>query len=366
MPDYYYKYTVDENTVEKLSQLNTENWVAEFKNILTNKSSGFNLEFPKLEPVSRIQTLYDVLVTQNIDTNSFQEAVVNLLQENYPVPKFANQSLTLILAIDYIRPSAYASKLIQFVLNPSYSYMLKIRGDDNLSLHLHLINALAPLDTRNSLKDYLKSQVSIRGKKLPEYYQVTLRYLYTYSGEEEFSEFFINIFTDLKEPDIYHLVQFTLLESVIATSSFKYLFALLSGHYLTMEENGEAITANLASFLNDWVEKKKEKVKSYSFYKAFTGLMIIIRVSKEISVPYMAETLTYGGISEHARVIEKSLRRPGVKPRASGLSILHKIASERDVAIRSSVVIRSSEIVFKTSEIIHAKKMNKSEYYINS
>lgn len=366
MLDYHYRYSVDNNTIEKIIGYNTEDWIGLFKSVLANKSLDLNFEFSNFDPVTRIKTLYAILVTKKIPNNSFHEAIVNLFQEIYPLPNLATDSLVLIQIIDYIRPSMYSKRLIQYAINPSYYYMRDVSGEDNLSLHFHLINALSQLDTGSDLQEYLLTLYKSEGRQIPEYYQVTLRCLYKYASEEEFSSFFNDVFGEMIETDIYRLVKFTLVESILSTKSFKKLVELLSSYHRELSEKNKALLHDLIQYLSEWVKRKESKVSNFSYYEEFIEISKVILLSKiDILIPNKTLEFTYGGTRSYAIGTKNELRFPKTKPSSPANNFFKNLKRTDSVNKRRSFIRKNAPLVSKSYEINLAQRMSANDYLIN-
>lgn len=304
MLEYNYPYPVDDNTQKLLSELDDTAWIEVFKRVLDEKSIDFNIEFNEFEPKARLCTLYAVLLTKNITTDKYQEALINLTYEIYLVPEKSDTSFILIQVIDYVRPAKHFQRLALLVTNPAYEYMIAVKAPNGLLLHLFLVNAIMHFDVKFTIYNYLKTLSKSIRKYPPEYHQVYFRYIYTYCDETEFINYLNESFLLFENKKISHIVKLTLKEYVFIKRSFRLIYLWLSEntHYLVRLNQNEF--NYLIDFFAEWFEQNEKKLAENEFFEVTKQLVARLYEDKVADIP---ATITINSMRKRMRRVFNSV-----------------------------------------------------------
>jgi hypothetical protein len=196
---YQYFSKLDNRTKGSLELLDASGWTDILLDVLNGKSLPYNIDFSESDVTTRLCELYDIVITYELNVRPYQTALVRLLTEYYGNAKKANEIFSLISTVDYVRPALFYNRLELLATKPEYMPMIFVKNKDRYgySLHFLLINTLMPLDTDRKLLQFLSGLRET--KQLPEYYQVTIRYLYSYCGQGEFDAFMSAVFPFMDE-----------------------------------------------------------------------------------------------------------------------------------------------------------------------
>jgi len=220
-----YKFTLDQRTRTFLAKYTEQDWIRLFKDIIADRSISCNIEFSEQNPETRLNELYDLVGSYKLDEQKFQHALVMLFQEYYGNVNKNDEVLWLINSIDYVRPAYYYRSLLELSIHPEFDYMLTETTDSGFSLQLYLINTLIRFDLLDMDHGLLQFLMSRKEQLMPpEYYQVTIRYLYRLDNQKEFDSFMEAIFPRLEIGQVMRFVSLSFHEYFFYRNNYTLLF----------------------------------------------------------------------------------------------------------------------------------------------
>jgi hypothetical protein len=279
MSKYNYPFFVDDETLKRLEFLDATEWIGIFKKVLHSKSIDYNIDFTDNDPFIQLKDLYGILVINNIDVLPFQQAVVQLLIEYYGDNLNNTDIFCLIQCIDYIKPARYFKYIENLITSFSFNRVSQFKADDGFSLHCHLINSIMAFDTQKTLYEYLSGMLT--QKNVPEYYQVFLRYIYSYCTDSDFISFMNKALLYFDDPTTLSFVFYALEEYIFYkkgfTNIYLWLFDLV---FLSDIKPQKEIMSQILNNLTILVNKNDYQSESVALYYPIKALICILKPQK--------------------------------------------------------------------------------------
>jgi hypothetical protein len=251
---------------EELRSLGDKDWQRIFLDMLRGLPLLYNIDFSDSHPGVRIKELYDQIIRNGLDPLPLQMAIVRLLQEYYREPTNGVPIYYLILAIDHIRPGMYYDRLLQLVVKPEYAEMTAVEGPDKLSVHYRLLNAIMRFDLDRRLLGWLFSQ-SFKAQRL-EFYQIAIRYLYSYCGQQEFNRFMNTVYIFFGDKGIRGTALGAFQEYLFYEKEFRLLVGWLAELRPALQDDPDyPAFALLADGIMTWLEADEKRLESKKGYR---------------------------------------------------------------------------------------------------
>jgi hypothetical protein len=173
------------------------------------------------------------------------------------------------MVIDEVRPAMYYTPLEYLVINKSYRHMsgLKAPVGGKFSLQFLLINAIMDLDIDNKLYPYLISLAAV--KQLPEYYQVSLRYVCFKCSQQQFNEFMNAAINFVDDRHIMRMVYLGLNEYQYTKESFEMLY-----HWLLNYKQENKQVAAFREALAAWLEEEQAELNMKESFMSLFSLLL--------------------------------------------------------------------------------------------
>ena len=290
MTSYKYSFPLSDETLGSIRSLDEEGWHRLFIGILKNRPVPYNIDFSEFQPATRLCELYDIVMTYHLDAGPYQIALTRLLSEYYGNEREVNITFSLISAVDYVKPSLHYNRLQQLATKPEYAPMIDAEGPDGYSIHFHLVNTLMTFDTDRKLLDFL---FSLRHKEQrPEYYQVTIRYLYSYCGQPPFDLFMNAIILRLEDSRLREFVVRSFQEVVFYQQDFRLLYCWLfkEKERLSGKEQQPAFLL-LSEDIMNWLHTSNEFLRDTKGYDELWAFLSTYFKGQFVFTPAMLEKL---------------------------------------------------------------------------
>lgn len=270
MAVHRYPFPVDEYTLNLIRQLNEDALLHIFSTILANKSVDFNIDFTELDALTRLREFYDLLYTYQLDsTGLFDRVLVRLLNASFSRAEHPENTYVLIQLVDYIQPDAYYPTLETLV---TYIPVQKdFKGPDGLNLHFHLISAIMSMDRSYSLYPYLKHLSP--AFYFPEYFQITIRYIYMYLDQQVFNDFMHHVFDEFGREEIRNALMLIVDECAYYKKSYILLFNWLLLQCETLKLNNENVFFLMIHDIKLYLQGVLSDSKQWEAYKPLSFLV---------------------------------------------------------------------------------------------
>jgi hypothetical protein len=296
-----YKYFIDQSTKNLLSNFDSPDWIRLFKQVLRDEPIEYNIEFSEPLPVSKLAELYDLVTTLRLNETTFQEGLMMIFREYYGNKDKALESYYLVRTLDYVKPSMFFKQLVSMVINEQYDDMIYENGEDGYSIHLLLTNSLIKFDLLDRSRPILKYLLARKNLILPpEYYQVTIRYLYRLNNPEEFRLFMNGIISVLKDGKVFAFVMNVFKEYFFYKKSLELVFYWMFDNVEKRENHLEfrKLTRSLFNILSEYENDYRE-------YFMFCPMFAFLSPRENVKWSSMIDKIRADFQDLHAKVREK-------------------------------------------------------------
>jgi hypothetical protein len=301
MAKYEYEFKLQTITLEKLKSSNLRDWSTIIELILDEKPLPLNINFSSSRIEKKINEIYNIVIKYELDKTLFQQAVVEMLIEDYDKSsqeKFKVRNYHLIKVIDYIQPAKFFNQLEYLITNPVYKSIYEIYSPEGFPLPCHLLNALMFFDSQKSIFEFLKTK--IQESHSPVYYQLIIRYLYMHKADEYFVLFMNENYLNLKLPDIKKYVLLAFNELSINKQSVVMIFNWIFPNHKNLEQRDKKLFEAFREDLLMWMIEREDRLKqTAAFYSLFVFLRS--RLPNQLSKDQFDSLLKETGINDRFR-----------------------------------------------------------------
>jgi len=294
---FNYGYTIDSFTLNQLTQYSTEDWKKLGVSILNERAIDLNLDFSDSSVKTKLQEIYNIVITYNLNAQLFQSAVVQLFIEHYDKPNYAQKTFELINFIEYIQPSVYFEKVSSVLLSPpNLPYFLICYPKNGLPLGLYLANSLIRMDINGILYPFLYQTREFR--KYPQFYQLMIRYIYSLDSLGLFKAFLSEIFEDLSDRQICFFVLEVIDEYSFFKNNLRLLFYWLFQENRSLKEKSSVLFTEFSTKLASWLLKKEKELSQKEYFIPSYALLSFYHDKMKINKDFFESLICAENIEE--------------------------------------------------------------------
>lgn len=351
-----YEYLIDEETIKRFRDFQPTDWNIIIQSVIKFQPLYYNIDFTSDDPYLRICDLYHIIETYNLDKKIFQAALIEILLEYYEKKYF--EIITIIIdSIEYIKPSIFLPKLINIITSIG-----DLESSEKFLVKLKLINAILFFDSNKLLLPYLKGLLI--SERIPEYYQIIVRYGYINCNQMEFNYLMNSIFEIIISNErVKSLVFNTLDEYVYYNFSFSKIYLWLYEYHNSLKGINNLIPDFISLIEDDYDDRS-----NFQYCFLLNTLLSLHNAIPEIADETLLKLFTFQPL-EVSNIINYI-----------GVNNLHNIiklenANENTVIINTRSTIFSIEagdneldnisILYETINKQY-NKINRSEFYIEA